>query len=67
MPQFFEFHALLNYRVKHYPSVALCQYDLEHIEPLTCSPPSPCIVTWWWRAPWCATTPFMFRRRNSCR
>jgi hypothetical protein len=31
MPQFFEFHALLNYQVKHYPSVALCQYDLERI------------------------------------
>jgi hypothetical protein len=31
MPQFFEFHALLNYQVKHYPSVALCQYDLEQI------------------------------------
>jgi len=27
-PRFFEFHALLNYQVKHYPSVALCQYDL---------------------------------------
>jgi len=32
MPHFFEFHALLNYQVKHYPSVALCQYDLERIE-----------------------------------
>jgi hypothetical protein len=32
MPQFFEFHALLNYQVKLYPSVALCQYDLEQIE-----------------------------------
>ena len=31
MPHFFEFHALLNYQVKHYPSVALCQYDLEKI------------------------------------
>jgi hypothetical protein len=31
MTQFFEFHALLNYQVKHYPSVALCQYDLEQI------------------------------------
>lgn len=29
MPHFFEFHALLNYQVKHYPSAALCQYDLE--------------------------------------
>jgi hypothetical protein len=33
MPHFFEFHALLNYQVKHYPSVALCQYDLEQFEP----------------------------------
>jgi hypothetical protein len=32
MPHFFEFHALLNYQVKHYPSVALCQYDLEQME-----------------------------------
>ena len=32
MPHFFEFHALLNYQVKHYPSVALCQYDLGQIE-----------------------------------
>ena len=31
MPQFFEFHALLNFQVKHYPSVALCQYGLEQI------------------------------------
>jgi hypothetical protein len=31
MAQFFEFHALLNYQVKLYPSVALCQYDLEQI------------------------------------
>jgi len=31
MSHFFEFHALLNYQVKHYPSVALCQYDLERI------------------------------------
>lgn len=29
MAEFFEFDALLNYQVKHYPSVALCQYDLE--------------------------------------
>jgi len=33
MPEFFEFHALLNYQVKHYPSVALCQYDLECFDP----------------------------------
>jgi hypothetical protein len=31
MPQFFEFHALLNYRVKQYSCVALCQYDLKQI------------------------------------
>ena len=30
--QFFEFHARLNYLVKHYPSVALCQYDVERLE-----------------------------------
>ena len=31
--QFLEFHAHLNYLVKHYPSVALCQYyDVEHLE-----------------------------------
>ena len=33
MPHFFEFHALLNYQVKHYPSVALCQYDLDQFDP----------------------------------
>jgi hypothetical protein len=32
VPQFFEIHARLNYLVKHYPSVALCQYDIEHLE-----------------------------------
>jgi hypothetical protein len=32
MPQFFEFHALLNYQVKLYPSVVICQYDIEQIE-----------------------------------
>jgi hypothetical protein len=31
MPHFFEFHALLNFQVKHYPSVVLCQYDLDQI------------------------------------
>ena len=31
-PQFFEFHARLNYLVKHYPSVALCQYDIDDLE-----------------------------------
>lgn len=31
--QFFEFHAILNYQVKHYPSAALCQYSLDRIEP----------------------------------
>lgn len=33
MSQFFEFHAILNYQVKHYPSAALCQYSLEQLEP----------------------------------
>ena len=33
MPDFFEFHALLNYQVKHYPSAALCQYDLDQFDP----------------------------------
>jgi hypothetical protein len=33
MPEFFKFHALLNYQVKHYASVALCQYDLDQLEP----------------------------------
>ena len=33
MQQFFEFHATLNYQVKHYPSVALCQYSLAQLEP----------------------------------
>ena len=33
MPAFFEFHATLNYQVKHYPCVALCQYSLDHFEP----------------------------------
>ncbi len=32
LPDFFEFDALLNYQVKHYRSVALCQYDLEQTE-----------------------------------
>jgi DcmR-like sensory protein len=31
--RFFEFHALLNYQVKHYPSAALCQYSLDRLEP----------------------------------
>jgi len=33
MARFFEFHAMLNYQVKHYPSVALCQYSLERLDP----------------------------------
>jgi hypothetical protein len=33
MEKFFEFHALLNFQVKHYPSVALCQYGLDELEP----------------------------------
>ncbi len=32
MTQIFEFHALLNYQVKHCSSVALCQYDAEQLE-----------------------------------
>ncbi len=32
VPQFFELHARLNNLVKHYPSVALCQYHIEHLE-----------------------------------
>jgi len=32
VPQFFELHSRLNYLVKHYPSVALCQYDCGHME-----------------------------------
>jgi hypothetical protein len=32
-PDFFNFDALLNFLVKQYPSVALCQYDLEQMEP----------------------------------
>jgi hypothetical protein len=32
MPEFFEFHAILNYQVKHYPSVAVCQYSLHRLE-----------------------------------
>lgn len=31
--KFFEFHALLNLQVKHYPSVALCQYSLDRFDP----------------------------------
>lgn len=33
LSQFFEFHALLNYQVKHYRSAALCQYRLDQMEP----------------------------------
>ncbi len=32
LTRMFEFHALLNYQVKHCSSVALCQYDTEQIE-----------------------------------
>jgi DcmR-like sensory protein len=32
MPQFFEFHAIMNYQVKVYPSVVLCQFALDQIE-----------------------------------
>ncbi len=31
-PEFFEFHAILNYQVKHYPSAAVCQYALDELE-----------------------------------
>jgi len=31
--KYFEFHAVLNYQVKHYPSVALCQYSLDPLGP----------------------------------
>jgi len=30
--RFFELHARLNFLVKHYPSVALCQYNADHLE-----------------------------------
>jgi hypothetical protein len=30
--QFFDLHARLNYLVKQYPSVVLCQYDIDHLE-----------------------------------
>ncbi|HKS97795.1 MAG TPA: MEDS domain-containing protein [Terriglobia bacterium] len=32
MPQFFEFHAMLNYQVKVYPGVVMCQFALDKIE-----------------------------------
>ncbi len=32
LTQMFEFHALLNYQVKHCSSVALCQYDIDQLE-----------------------------------
>jgi hypothetical protein len=32
VPHFFELHARLNYLVKQYPSVALCEYDAEQLE-----------------------------------
>jgi hypothetical protein len=31
--EFFEFHAILNYQVKHYPSVAICQYAVDELQP----------------------------------
>jgi MEDS: MEthanogen/methylotroph, DcmR Sensory domain len=33
MHEYFEFHALLNYQVKHYPSAAVCQYSLDSMPP----------------------------------
>ncbi len=32
MGQYFEFDSILNYQVKHYPSVAVCQYGLDQIQ-----------------------------------
>ena len=32
VPQFFAAHARLNYLVKQYPSVALCEYDIQQLE-----------------------------------
>ena len=32
MSRYFEFHALLNYQVKHYPSAAVCQYNLDSLD-----------------------------------
>ncbi len=31
--EFFEFHAMLNYQVKHYPSAALCQFAIDELQP----------------------------------
>ncbi len=31
--QYFEFHALMNYQVKHYPSAAICQFALDSLDP----------------------------------
>ena len=33
MQKFFEFHAILNYQVKHYPGAALCQYSIDQLKP----------------------------------
>jgi DcmR-like sensory protein len=33
MGQFFEFHAILNFQVKHYPGAALCQYSIDQLKP----------------------------------
>lgn len=30
---YFEFHALMNYQVKHYPSAAICQFALDALDP----------------------------------
>jgi hypothetical protein len=32
VPEFFALHSRLNYLVKEYPSVAVCQYNTEHME-----------------------------------
>ena len=33
MSRYFEFHALINYQVKHYPGAAVCQYNLDSLDP----------------------------------
>lgn len=51
VPQFFELHARLNYLVKHYPSVVLCQYNVDNLRFPICSRPSPCTAIFWWKGP----------------
>ena len=33
MPRYFEFHAQLNFQVKHFPCAAVCQYALDSLDP----------------------------------